>query len=177
MTTDNLKYGNVTLRPLEPKDLELLYQWENDLSVWLVSNTLIPFSKYTLEQFILNSGKDIFETKQLRLIIENKDIRPVGAIDLFDFDPLHQRAGVGILIYNKKDRQKGYAYDALCIICHYASKILNIHQLYANVAIKNSCSVALFKKAGFQTFGVKKEWIKTAEGWEDEILFQKIFPE
>jgi len=177
MMINRLSYGNVILRPLEPEDLELLYQWENDLSIWLVSNTLIPFSKYTIEQFILNSGKDIFETKQLRLIIENNYGLPVGAIDLFDFDCFHQRAGVGILIYNKEDRQKGYAYDALILICHYASKILSIHQLYANISIKNQQSTALFKKAGFQPFGVKKEWIKTAEGWEDEILFQKIFPE
>ena len=174
---NKLSYGNILLRPLEPEDLELLYQWENDLSVWLVSNTLIPFSKYTIEQFILNSGKDIFETRQLRLIIENLEGLPVGTIDLFDFEPFHQRAGVGILIYNNEDRQKGYAYNSLRMICLYASKILRIHQLYANIAIGNSCSTNLFKKVGFQPLGIKKEWIKTAEGWEDEILFQKIFSE
>jgi len=177
MINNRLSYGNINLRPLEPKDLELLYKWENDLSVWPVSNTITPFSMYTLEQFIKNSGKDIFETKQLRLIIENKDGLAVGAIDLFDFEPFHQRAGIGILIYNKDDRQRGYAYDAICAICNYTSKVLSIHQLYANIAIKNLCSASLFKKAGFQPFGVKKEWLKTAEGWEDEILFQKFFTE
>lgn len=173
----SLSYKNVSLRPLEPEDLDILYLWENDLSVWKVSNTLIPFSKYTLRQFIQNSGKDIFETKQLRLIIENNNGIPVGAIDLFDFDCFHQRAGVGILIYNNEDRQKGYAYNALILICQYASKILSIHQLYANISIKNQQSTALFKKAGFQPFGIKKEWIKTNDGWEDEIFFQKIFSE
>ena len=32
----------IRLRALEPEDLECLYQWENDMDLWEVSDTLTP---------------------------------------------------------------------------------------------------------------------------------------
>ena len=80
----------VFLRALEPCDVDLLYKWENDPEVWTISNTLKPFSRYTLEEFIRVSVVDIFESKQLRLMInEVKSNNTVGIIDIFEFDPFH----------------------------------------------------------------------------------------
>jgi diamine N-acetyltransferase len=174
MTLEKLSYGQIKLRPLEPEDLELLYQWENDPAVWQVSNTLAPFSRYLLKQYLTESVRDIFEAKQLRLVIEDLSGKAVGTIDLFDFEPFHKRAGIGILIYNKEDRGKGLASDALTIMIKYASKILGLHQLYANRTTDNQVSIHLFEKAGFQLAGTKKDWVKTADGWLDEGLYQKV---
>ncbi|TKG89038.1 N-acetyltransferase [Puteibacter caeruleilacunae] len=169
---DILKGEKIQLRPLEPEDIHALYQWENDSSIWNVSNTMAPFSRYILTEYIKNSGADIFETKQLRLIIANHDGEPLGAIDLFDFDPYHLRAGLGILIYQKEDRKNGYASEAINMMKEYAQKVLGLHQLYANVTVDNTASVGLFEKCGFETIGTKKDWIKTYEGWKDEHLMQ-----
>lgn len=171
---DQLKYGKISLRPLEPEDIELLYQWENNIEIWEVSNTKTPFSKHILAQYIKESGKDIYETKQLRLVIQNENTEPVGAIDVFDFEPYHLRAGVGILIHKIKDRNKGYAADALEALSVYCFEILGIKQLYANITTDNINSINLFEKSGFIKVGIKKEWIKTLSGWKDEILFQKL---
>lgn len=169
-----LSYGQVRFRPLEPKDLEILYLWENDPAIWNVSNTLTPFSRFILKQYIQESHRDIFEAKQLRLIIENLEGKAVGAIDLFDFDPFHQRAGLGILIYDRTDRGKGLATDSLHLMVRYAGETLGLHQLYANIAADNPGSVRLFEKAGFQHCGTKKDWLKTPDGWMDEMIYQKI---
>ncbi|MGQ7868438.1 GNAT family N-acetyltransferase [Sunxiuqinia sp. sy24] len=174
MTLNKLAHGQIRFRPLEPEDLELIYQWENDPEIWQVSNTLVPFSRYILKQYIAESHRDIYETKQLRLIIEIKSGQAVGAIDLFDFDPYHQRAGIGILIYNKDEQGKGLATDALRLMALYATDILGLHQLYANITVDNQASIHLFKKVGFQYAGNKKDWIKTPEGWLDEELYQLI---
>ncbi|WP_299581260.1 GNAT family N-acetyltransferase [uncultured Sunxiuqinia sp.] len=174
MTLNKLAHGQVRFRPVEPEDLELIYQWENDPEIWQVSNTLVPFSRYILKQYIAESHRDIFEAKQLRLIIENIDGKAVGAIDLFDFEPYHQRAGIGILIYNKDEQGKGLATDALRLMALYATDILGLHQLYANITVDNEASIHLFKKVGFQLAGNKKDWIKTATGWLDEELYQLI---
>ena len=92
---DQLKNNLVRLRALEPEDVDILYRWENDIDVWKVSNTIAPFSKYILRQFIENQKYDIYETKQLRLIIEALETqKPVGTIDLFDIGPYNLRAGV-----------------------------------------------------------------------------------
>lgn len=169
-----LKYGNVRFRPLEPEDLAILYKWENDPTIWKVSNTLTPFSLYILKQYIEESHHDIFEARQLRLIIEDQNRKVVGAIDLFDFEPFHERAGVGILIYEKEDQGKGFASDAIQLISKYAKEVLGLHQLYANITIDNPGSIHLFEKAGFKSIGTKKDWIRSADKWVDEITFQKI---
>jgi len=174
MQHPQLQFGQIKLRPLEPEDLELLYQWENDSRLWPVSNTLAPFSRFILKQYIEESHRDIYETRQLRLVITDENDAPVGAIDLFDFDPFHQRAGVGILIYAETDRQKGYAADALGLMCHYARETLGLHQLYANIGANNPGSVRLFEKSGFRPAGTKKDWLKTVDGYLDEYLYQKI---
>lgn len=169
-----LTYGKISLRPLEPEDIDLLYNWENDLSIWEVSNTKTPFSKHVLSQYLLEATKDIYETKQLRLVIQNEKMEAVGAIDLFDFEPYHLRAGVGVLIHKNSDKNKGYASDALQALSNYTFEILGLKQLYANITFDNEVSIKLFEKSGFKKIGTKKEWIKTSGGWKDEILFQKI---
>jgi len=170
-----LENRKISLRAPEPGDLELLYLWENDTSIWRISGTLAPFSRNVLKMYLDNAGKDIYEMKQLRLIIQAKENhRPVGSIDLFDFDPHHHRAGVGILVADPSDRRKGYAREALETLMEYGFGVLNLHQLYCHIAAGNEASIALFKKAGFVQTGRKKEWTYTGKGYEDELIFQKL---
>lgn len=172
-----LEYKKIRLRALEPTDLHLIYRWENDSSIWEVSHTLKPFSLFVLKQYLESSHLDLFETKQLRLVIEEiESNNPVGLIDLFDFDPFHQRAGVGILIHDKVHQKKGFASDALACLCSYVFKILHLHQLYCNITVTNENSLLLFQDHGFEIIGVKKDWIKTHNGWLDEYSLQKLNP-
>jgi diamine N-acetyltransferase len=171
---------NVRLRALEPEDVDLLYAWENDTSIWKVSNTLEPFSRFHLEQYVLNSRNDIYATRQLRLMIDlvnpGLEEKSVGAIDLFDFDPVHARAGVGILV-RESSRMKGFAADALKIFIRYAFETLRLHQLYCNISPENEASLHLFQKFGFTRCGVKKDWISGDKQWHDEWMFQLIAPD
>ncbi len=167
----------IALRAPEPEDLDIMYLWENNTSIWRISGTLVPFSKFILKQYLENAGKDIFETKQLRLIIQlNSDHRPVGAIDLFDFDPFHKRAGIGILIANRSDRGKGFASEALETLLDYCFTVLSLHQLYCAIASGNEDSIRLFRAAGFTPVGEKKEWLFNGRSYESEWLFQCINP-
>lgn len=172
-----LENKNIRLRALEPTDLNLLYKWENDSSIWEVSHTLKPFSLFVLKQYLESSHLDIFETKQLRMVIELKESNtPIGLIDLFDFDPFHQRAGIGILINDKINQCKGYASEALATLCNYAFKTLQLHQLYCNITVKNENSLRLFQKHEFEIIGNKKDWIRSNDIWLDEYLLQKFNP-
>lgn len=170
-----MKYQGISLRALEPEDLELLYEWENNLSYWVISNTLTPFSKFTLKRYLKNSHKNIYETGQLRLMINHTaDKMTIGTIDIFDFDPFHKRAGVGILIADENYRKKGYASMSLKCLADYCFKTLQLHQLYCNILGNNCESMELFKKQGFVQCGIKKEWINTSDGYFDEYMFQLI---
>jgi diamine N-acetyltransferase len=169
-----LEFGKIRFRALEPDDIDTLFEWENNMAIWEISNTTEPFSKYILAQYIKDSQSDIYERKQMRMIIETSEKEAVGAIDLFDFDPFHFRAGVGILIHDENNRKLGYATDSIHLLCSYAANYLRLHQLYANITEDNIASIHLFKSAGFELTGTKKDWRRTQNGWKNELLFQKI---
>lgn len=173
-----LETERIRLRAPEPYDLDSLYLWENDTSLWSVGNTLVPYSRYVLEKYLLTAHLDLFEAQQLRLMIDFKPDknRLVGSIDLFDYDVKNQRAGVGILIADEADRGKHLAFEALELLCEYAFKALAIKQLYCNVAVDNVASLMLFSKAGFETVGIKKQWTRRELTWVDEYFMQRINP-
>jgi diamine N-acetyltransferase len=172
-----MKYEKIRLRALEPEDLELLYEWENNNSYWMISNTMTPFSKFTLKRYLKHSHKNIYETGQLRLMIELiAEKLTIGTIDLFDFDPFHKRAGIGILIADEAQRRKGYASMALKCVIDYCFTTLQVHQLYCNILANNCESMDLFQKLGFERIGVKKEWVNTVDGYLDEHMFQLLKP-
>lgn len=170
---------DVLLRAPEPADIDLIFKWENDSSLWHLGNTLAPFSRFAIEQFVMNTEADIYSTKQLRLMINwhsapNYPIT-IGSIDLFDFDPHHRRAGVGILV-EENYRRKGFAAQALQLLITYCFDFLALHQLYCNIEQSNHESIALFEKAGFLPCGIKKEWLFTNNEWQDELIFQLLNP-
>ena len=171
-----MKSENLTLRALEPSDVDQLFKWENDTSLWHLSSTLTPFSRFALEQYVMNAGEDIYANKQLRLMIDlnhEGDSITIGCIDLFDFDPVNMRAGIGIMII-KDEREKGYASEAIDLMVEYAFDLLHLHQLYANVLIDNQASLELFKRKHFEIIGVKKEWVRIGNTWMDEYILQLI---
>jgi diamine N-acetyltransferase len=172
-----MKYQDILLRAPEPEDLELFYRWENNISYWVQSNTITPFSKFTLKRYLENSHKTIFETGQVRFMIDlASGEKTIGTIDIFDFDSFHARAGVGILIAEEEYRRKGYASMALRCLIDYCFETLHLHQLYCNILEDNCGSMDLFGKIGFKRTGIKKDWVKTSTGFLDELMFQLINP-
>lgn len=170
----SLKGEHIYLRALESKDLDFLYQLENNPDIWEVSGTTTPYSKHVLEQYLENAHRDIYDVKQLRLCISTLNDKVIGLIDLFDFDPKNHRAGIGIVIVESKDRNKGVGTEAISLLCNYTFSVLDLRQLYANVTDDNLASIHLFEKMGFERTGVKKDWIFFNGTYKNEILYQKI---
>lgn len=171
-----LQGDTIFLRALEPEDLEFIYSIENNEDIWEISNTQTPYSRFLIRQYLENAHQDIYEAKQLRLAICEKDgFTALGLIDLFDFDPVNLRAGVGIIICNEEHRNKGIGKEALGLLINYASQKLQLHQLYANIDTVNAASITLFTNFGFEKTGVKKDWNRVNNQYKDEALYQLIF--
>lgn len=166
----------IYLRAAEPEDLEMMYEMENDPSMWDISNFTVPYSRYVLRQYIENSQCDIFADKQLRLmIVDRAEHTLLGTIDITDFAALHRRGEVGIAI-RKEYRGRGYAADALQLLCEYAFEFLSLAQLYAHVAVDNEACLQLFLSAGFVRCGVLRNWLYVGGCPKDALLLQRLNP-
>lgn len=169
-----LKGSNVGLRALKPEDLDLLMTWENNPENWHLSGMVKPFSRSVLEHYLQNAQQDIYEAQQLRFIIETTAGNALGTLDFFEFDPLNLRCGVGILIAQKEQRQKGYAFEALQLACTFAFKNWGLQQIFASILESNTASKALFEKMGFEKTGCKKAWINIEGVFYDEGFYQLL---
>ena len=102
----------------------LLAWWKNALNIIKSVKHSVDFEllifgsekkQFTDQEFldyIRNAKTDIKTAKQYRFVIDLSD-KPIGFIDLFDYDIIS--AGVGIIII-KKFRNKGFAKEALNLI-------------------------------------------------------------
>ena len=84
----------VTLRAMEPEDLDALYHIENDRRLWNIGSTNVPYSRYALHNYIADAKNDIYIDGQIRMMIENEEGTVVGVIDLVNFDA---KGGVSLM--------------------------------------------------------------------------------
>ncbi|HET9502296.1 MAG TPA: GNAT family N-acetyltransferase [Hymenobacter sp.] len=169
----------MTLRALEPDDLEFLFALENDPDLWAVSDVLpAPISRHALREYLRHSAASLAEAGQMRLIISSEEDKPVGTLDLYDYSALHQRAGVGITVL-KNERRRGYAQKALLQLLPYAREALRLHQLYCTISEDNLASISLFAKIGFQKVGVRRDWLRAATPgrWINTVEMQLLLSE
>ena len=163
----------VKLRAMEPEDLDMLYQIENDSSIWHVGTNNVPYSRYALHDYIAHASGDIYTDKEVRLMIDNENNETVGIVDLVNFSPQHQRAEIGIVI-KKGCRNLGYANAAIRKIISYAHDIVHLHQLYAIVEVSNETSLSLFESLGFSQGIRLKEWTFNGTTYTDAVMMQKF---
>ncbi len=157
------------LRALEPEDAEIMYEAENDEAAWEYSDYLAPLSRELLNHYALTYDADPFRSGQLRLIIE-KDEMPIGILDLFEISPRHLRAESGIYLL-PDFRGKGWGQKALMAAKEFCKKRLGLHQLTATVAKANVGAKNCYENAGFISTGIRPDWLRTPDGYEDvEIL-------
>lgn len=166
------------LRAVELSDVDLLYEWENDIELWQVSNTMRPFSRYALEDYVLNSqNQSLYSAKQMRLMIDveiDNAIFTIGCIDVYDYEAKDAKAGIGIFIC-KNERKKGYAQKAISLLENIMRNIYNIHQLYAFITEDNQKSIKLFEKIGYIFTSSLKDWVLVNSKYKNVNVYQKIF--
>ena len=171
-----LSFGSkhIYLRALEPEDLFFLEKIENNEQLWYLSNTQTPFSKEILKKYLENGHRDIFEVKQLRLVIcQTESNVQYGFIDIYDFSPQHKRAGLGIII-DSEFRGNGYAKEAIKAVLNYGFDHLDLHQFFAYVELSNHQSRKLFESCGFEKNGERKDWNYHHKQYHTEAIYQKI---
>ena len=154
------------LRKIDPSDLNLLYDWENDSSSWADGDTHNPLSHQDLSDYLAATTGDCFRDGQLRMVAES-DGEAVGCVDLYDLDARNRKAGVGIYIAPAY-RDRGLAAEALRQLHTLAFTHLGLEMLYAFVSVDNAQSSALFRSLGYHPSSPLPRW--TLES--DAVIWQ-----
>lgn len=167
-----LKGEKIFLRAIEPEDATKVMIWENNPDNWRVSGTEAPYSMHGILEYI-NSIQNFRQSGELRMMICLKqNDHAIGTLDLFEANFRHGRAGIGILIGEEDERNKGYARESLELLVEYATVFLGFHNLTANVLEDNTSSIALFESVGFELVGTRKEWFFDHGKWINERIYQ-----
>ncbi len=161
----------VRLRAMEPEDLDLLYTIENDMQLWAVGVTSVPYSRYVLHDYIANTKNDIYADGQVRMMIETTGGEAVGIADIMNFDPKNNKAEMGLVIMNNQ-RRKVYAVAAVRQIERYAADVLHLHQLYVIIADTNTGALTLFRQIGYNEAARLPQWLYNGKYYADALLLQ-----
>ena len=164
----------IRLRAIEPEDLDLLYRIENDVKLWSVGTTNVPYSRYTLHDYVANASDDIYVDRQVRMMVENEGGEIVGIADVVNFDPDNRRAEVGLIVLDAFRRQ-GYGSSILSAVADYAVGVVHLRQLYAFVDSRNKASLDLFRKQGYKESAPIADWLYDGREYHDAVLMQLVF--
>jgi len=94
-------------------------------------------------------------------------------MDLFDFSPFHKRAAVGALV-DSAHRKKGYAAEAMGLLCDYALRFLKLHQVYAYVPEHNTASINMLERCGFTKQGLLPDWLQSENGYDSVYILSLL---
>jgi diamine N-acetyltransferase len=170
----NSSNPTIHLRAIEPEDLDLLYRIENDVKLWNVGTSNVPYSRYTLHDYVAHASADIYTDRQVRMMVENEQHEIVGIVDVVNFDPSNCRAEVGLIILNEYRRQ-GYGSRTLEAVADYALNVLHLHQLFAYIDDTNEASLGLFQKMGYEISATIKDWLYDGKKYRAAVLAQRVF--
>jgi len=154
------KTKEIKLRKVDISDASTILKWENNPEFWAITENAGPFQIADILEFIKQSG-DLLTNGQQRYMVLDKDDAPIGALDLFGYNELLRSAGVGILIAEVVNRNKGFAHTAICMILSELKKDGAVKQLHCIIHPDNIPSIRLFSGLGFIEIG--KEIFKGRE--------------
>ena len=148
--------------------VEKYLEWLNDPEINRYLE--VRFEKNTKEkifQYIQDCNES--QNRSLLAIRVKKDDIIIGNIKIDQINKNHKRAIIGILIGEKEYWGKGYATEAINLLCKYAFFDMGLEKLSAGCYSCNKASEHCFKKAGFvKVATLKNHWL--CEGkWVDHI--------
>lgn len=171
---DALRSERIRLRALEPEDVELMMQCDNDTEAWYASDMVAPYSRKMLTEYAKNYSADPFTDGQLRLVAEDRiSGEAIGLADFFELSAMHRRGWCGIYILEKR-RNEGLGRELLELMIRYASRILMLRNLAAKIPSDNTVSLKIFGNCGFTNVGILKGWHNSCGKPHDIHICQKV---
>lgn len=162
-----LQGNKVILRVFDDNDMPYLLRWYNDYEL----NRLAGWSsgRVSASKLKYNMGKS-FGSDPMNLMIDDMNGRPIGTIQLYDFNDQDKSCKLGIRIGDKNYWSKGYGGDAVKTIVEYAFTQLNINRVDLRVYEYNQRAAHCYEKCGFKVEGRSRKSAFIDGDYYDEIL-------
>ena len=141
---------NIYIEETRREDLPYIHWVENLKDYWHINEHPGP---YTLDEITdcFFPPRIYSMHKQQRWVIWNSENKlPLWILDAFNFDENDQSIGIGILIPNQKDHNKGFGREALRLLIKKLTFDKQISIVFALVDKDNAASISLFEKTGFE---------------------------
>jgi RimJ/RimL family protein N-acetyltransferase len=162
----------IYLSPISLEDVERYTAWLNDLST--TRYLTLASAQVTLQgeqEAIAALAK-----KQSYAIIEKGSDELLGNCGLFEIDPVHRSAEVGIFLGDDSRRGGGYGTEALRLLCDYGFNVLNLRSIHLRTYAYNDRAVASYRKVGFKDAGrYRKAHFYAGEYYD--VLFMDLLAE
>lgn len=166
-----LKGEKVFLRAVELEDARIISAWLNDRESNEFLDIIYPVSKRYADAFVLDADED--KTKKI-LVIDNPDRKPIGLVIIDKIKWEYRNCEIGIAIYNKNERGKGYGKDALKTALDFIFNEMSMHIVYLNVLENNTAALNLYKSLGFIQEGILRERYFKSGRYHNIIVMSKV---
>ncbi|WP_283139135.1 GNAT family N-acetyltransferase [Rhizohabitans arisaemae] len=159
----------VRLRTLGPADYATRWRWDNDPEVmrWLDDGHPEPFAEAVarFERQDPNSYANVSFGIEPR-----EEERLIGFVRLRDAEPETGNAELDIYLGERDVWGRGYATDAMRVICRYGFDKMRLHRITLWVAAGNAAARRVYEKVGFVEEGRAREAFRRDGRWYDSIL-------
>ncbi|MFI6478212.1 GNAT family N-acetyltransferase [Nonomuraea sp. NPDC050663] len=156
----------VRLRALEPADAEPMWRWNNDPDVtrWMFRRHPESLAQITRRFAALPAEPAFFGIEPLG------ERRLIGSTRLRDLSPADGSAELDLRIGDRDFWGRGYATDAMRVICRHGFDELRLHRIALTVVAANVAAVRVYEKIGFVTEGVRRACFPRDGVWHDMVL-------
>ncbi|MFZ5979943.1 MAG: GNAT family N-acetyltransferase [Candidatus Zixiibacteriota bacterium] len=154
-TSPSLIGEEIYLRPATDQDIANTYHWflQSELQSRSCRPVLFRTATEAAEAY---KKKEKSPDEQKFMIVRIKDKTPVGTINFFNLNNLNRSTEFGLLI-DPDEQQKGYATEAVRILCGYLFNYRGLNKIYAQTSGFNKAAVKLLQKTGFKRDGVLRQ--------------------
>jgi RimJ/RimL family protein N-acetyltransferase len=160
----------VALGPAHRGLIPLLWKWENDLELSLLTGDparpLTPEGIEAVYERFSKAGPDHTGFA----VYERATLRPIGTAGLSSINAAHRTAELGIGIGEHDCWGKGYGTEATRLLLDYAFTMLGLNNVMLRVFSYNERAIRAYEKAGFREIGRRREAQRVGDRAYDVIF-------
>ncbi|MBB2911116.1 RimJ/RimL family protein N-acetyltransferase [Streptosporangium becharense] len=159
----------VLLRALTKDDIVTLHRLHEDVETE-VGAIATPWLPQTVEQAVAAYEKREPDADKVDFAVESLSGELLGCGLVWGIDAFNRNGHLGFSLLPEA-RGRGYAPEALRLLCDYAFRIRGLHRLGLETLVTNTAMIAAAEKAGFQREGTLREHAWVAGSFADVAVF------